>query len=53
VQRYLNFLDIPIPETHVWEESKNEQRTLVIETLARLIAKAALANKNQEEQNHD
>ena len=38
MQRILNFLDIPIPETQVWETMENEQRTVAIEVLARLIA---------------
>jgi hypothetical protein len=36
-QLNLNFLDIPIPETCLWEELNHEQRQLVIETLARLM----------------
>ncbi len=52
MQRHLNFLDLPVPETQVWEELENEPRTLALEALARLIAKAAFANPNQEP-NHD
>jgi hypothetical protein len=37
----------------VWEAAEDEPKTLVIEALARLIAKAALANRNLREQNHD
>jgi hypothetical protein len=40
VQRLLNFLNLPIPETQVWETLEEQQRTLAIEVLARLIAKA-------------
>ena len=40
MQRLLNFLNLPIPETQVWETLEEQQRTLAIEVLARLIAKA-------------
>jgi len=39
-QLNLNFNDIPIPETHLWEQFDEEQKLLVIETLARLLVKA-------------
>ena len=39
-QLNLNFTDIPIPETHLWEQFDDEQKRLVIETLARLLVKA-------------
>jgi hypothetical protein len=39
-QLNLNFLDIPIPETCLWEELDDEHKQLVIETLARLISNA-------------
>jgi len=50
VQRLLNFLDLPIPETQVWETLEEQQRTLAIEVLARLIAKATYG---PEEESHD
>ncbi len=40
-QLNLNFIDIPIPETCLWEELDDEQKQLVVETLARLMIKAA------------
>jgi hypothetical protein len=40
-QLNLNFLDIPIPETHLWELFDDQQKRIVIETLARLLVKAA------------
>ena len=49
-QLNLNFTDIPIPETHLWEQFDDEQKRIVIETLARLLVKAARAN-NQEQTN--
>jgi hypothetical protein len=36
-QLNLNFFDIPIPETCLWEELDREHKQLVIETLARLM----------------
>jgi hypothetical protein len=52
LQRILNFLDIPIPKIQVWETMENEQRTVAIEVLARLIAKATDPNPKQEK-DHD
>lgn len=39
-QLNLNFNDIPIPETHLWEQFDDEQKRIVVETLARLLVKA-------------
>ena len=39
-QLNLNFTDIPIPETHLWEQLDNQQKRIVIETLARLMTNA-------------
>jgi hypothetical protein len=50
VQRLLNFLDLPIAETQVWETLEEQQRTLAIEVLARLLAKAT---RRPEEESHD
>lgn len=47
-QLNLNFNDIPIPETCLWEQFDDEQKRTVIETLARLLAKATRDN-NQEQ----
>ena len=52
MQRILNFLDIPIPETQVWETLENEPRTLAIEVLARLIVRATCPNQKPERE-HD
>jgi hypothetical protein len=38
-QLNLNFNDIPIPET-LWEQFDDEQKRIVIETLARLLVQA-------------
>jgi hypothetical protein len=50
-QLNLNFTDIPIPETHLWEPFDDQQKRIVIETLARLLIKA---NRDQhQEQTND
>jgi hypothetical protein len=46
-QLNLNFTDIPIPETCLWEQLGDEQKRIVIETLARLLVKAT-RDQNQE-----
>jgi hypothetical protein len=46
-QLNLNFLDIPTPETHLWDEFDAEQRDAVIRMLIRLLVKATREN-NQE-----
>jgi phenylpyruvate tautomerase PptA (4-oxalocrotonate tautomerase family) len=48
-QLNLNFIEIPIPETCLWEQFDDEQKRLVIETLTRLLVKLTQAN-NQAEQ---
>ena len=45
-----NFNDIPIPETHVWEQFDDEQKRIVIETLARLLVQAT-RDPDQEQTN--
>jgi predicted Fe-S protein YdhL (DUF1289 family) len=49
-QLNLNFIDIPIPETCLWEQFDDEQKRIVVETLARLLVKAS-RDKNQEQTN--
>ena len=39
-QLNLNFTDIPIPETCLWEQLDDEQKRIVVEALARLFVKA-------------
>ena len=39
-QLILNFNDIPIPETRLWEQLDDEQKRIVIETLARLLVQS-------------
>jgi len=50
-QLNLNFIDIPIPETRLWEQLDEEQKQIVTEVLARLITKATRANKHPEQTN--
>jgi predicted Fe-S protein YdhL (DUF1289 family) len=45
-QLNLNFQDIPMPETHLWEQFDDAQKQVVIELLARLLVKAT---RNQQE----
>jgi len=49
-QLNLNFNDIPIPETHLWEQFDDEQKQIVIEILARLLAQAT-RDENPEQTN--
>ena len=39
-QLNLNFTDIPIPETHLWEQLDDAQKQVAIETLVRLLVQA-------------
>ena len=50
-QLNLNFHNIPIPETHLWEQFDDEQRRVVLEILSRLIAQAT--RDNQQEKTND
>jgi hypothetical protein len=49
-QLNLNFTDIPIPETSLWEQFDDQQKQIVIENLARLLVKAT-RDRNQEQTN--
>lgn len=49
-QLNLNFNDIPIPETCLWEQLNDQQKRIVIETLARLLVQAT-RDKRQEQTN--
>ena len=49
-QLNLNFIDIPIPETCLWEQLDDEQKQSVIETLTRLLVKAT-RDEHQEQTN--
>ena len=47
-----NLFDLLLNDLYGWETLENEPRTLAIEILARLIARVAAGNRNQEE-NHE
>jgi hypothetical protein len=49
-QLNLNFTDIPIPGTCLWEQFDDQQKRIVVETLARLLVKAT-RDQNQEQTN--
>ena len=50
-QLILNFTDIPIPETCLWEQLDDDQKRIVIETLARLLVKAIVDRQLEETSN--
>jgi hypothetical protein len=50
-QLNLNFHDIPIPETHLWDEFDEDQKHVVIQTLVRLLVKAS--RDSHQEPTHD
>ena len=52
-QPYLNFLDLPVPENCLWGQLTDQEKTAVIETLTRLMLKAALASNHNQEKEHD
>jgi predicted Fe-S protein YdhL (DUF1289 family) len=47
-QLNLNFIDIPIPETCLWEQLDDEQKRSVIEALARLLVKATRITRQEQ-----
>ena len=47
-QLNLNFTDIPIPETCLWEQFDDERKRIVIETLTRLLTKATRGQPPEE-----
>ena len=36
-QLHLSFIDLPVPETRLWEQLDGEHKQIVIEILARLL----------------
>jgi hypothetical protein len=44
MQMRLPFLDVPVPEDRVWDALEDDQRAVVIEVLARLLVKVAVAH---------
>jgi hypothetical protein len=51
-QSFLNFLDLPVPETCQWGQLTGQEKTVVIDILARLMVKAALASRPIQENEH-
>jgi len=49
-QLYLNFTDIPIPETCLWEQFDDQQKQIVVQTLTRLLVQT-IRNHSQEQTN--
>jgi hypothetical protein len=46
VQTKLSFMDdLPVPQTSVWDQLDDEQKSVVIEILSRLITKMIVAEK--------
>ncbi len=52
-QQNLDFIDIPIPQACLWESLNNEQKQLIVETLARLMVKAVVAANDPKESAND
>ena len=49
MQIQLNFMvELPIPATSAWDQLDDDQKAVVIESVARLIAKMILADNSQE-----
>ena len=53
MQLRLTFLDVPVPEARVWDALEDDQRAVVIEVLARLFVKAAVAHAALAESPHE
>jgi hypothetical protein len=47
MQLYLQFLEIPVPDTCVWERLNPEQQATVIDVLARLMIKAIASDRKE------
>jgi hypothetical protein len=52
-QLNLDFLDIPVPPTCLWDHLPLPHQQLLIETLARLMIKAAASTSAPKEDSHD
>lgn len=50
-QLHLSFIDIPVPETCLWEQLDDEHKQIVIEILARLLLQTT--RLEQQEQSND
>ena len=47
-QLHLSFIDIPVPETCLWEQLEDEHKRIVIEILARLLAQTTRPEQPEE-----
>ena len=50
-QLNLSFTDLPLPEPQLWEQFNQTQKQTIIETLARLMVKAARNSGSEEPAN--
>ena len=46
-QLHLSFIDIPVPETRLWEQLDHEHKRIVIETLARLLVQTTRSQQQE------
>lgn len=46
-QLQLSFIDIPIPETRLWEQLDDEHKQIVIEILARLLVQTTRTQQQE------
>jgi len=53
VPHQLNLLDRPAPQPDVWDRLNDEQRTTVIDTMARVIGKAVVPTTKPPVQNEE
>jgi hypothetical protein len=53
VPQQLNLLDRPAPQPNVWDRLNGEQRTTVIDTMARVIGKAVVRTTNATKENQE
>jgi hypothetical protein len=53
VPEQLNLLDRPVPQPDVWDRLSDEQRTTVIDTMARVIGKAVVPTTNATPENEE
>ena len=52
-QLILHFLDLPIPQESLWESLSHQEQQLILETLARIMTKAATAPPSDREANNE
>jgi hypothetical protein len=47
-QLNLIFIEIPIPESRLWEQFDDEQKRIVVETFSRLLLKATIGAEQEQ-----